>query len=315
MKAGRLRAIQGHNILEKQPVQAGIPQRILSLVQEIARQILPVITEPLDILDRNFRILWANGASAHMNSLDQEEMIGRFCYEIWGRQNMACENCPAMETISTGKPSIRQRFINRPNGESRWLEIYAWPILDGAGEIGTILKYARDMTRSRQMEENFHKQGYELEIKARRLQELDTTLKVMLKKRDEDKKQLEETIVANVRALVLPYMEALKGTDLDEQQSSYLYILESNVKQIMSPFVDRLSAQFANLTPMEIQIANLLKEGKSTKQVAEILRLSINTIIFHRQNLRKKLGLTNRKRNLVSYLKSLSLNHKANEKS
>ncbi|MFH1147581.1 MAG: helix-turn-helix transcriptional regulator [Pseudomonadota bacterium] len=303
------RGQQGRKILENQPAQADLSGEILLLVQEMANQILPAITEPVDILDRNFRILWANAASAKMNSVAQEEMIGCFCYEIWGRRNMACENCLAMEAMSTGKPSIRQRCVNGPDGESKWLEIYAWPILNRGGEIVTILKYARDITFSRQMEETLHQRSYELEMKDRRLQEVDTTLKVMLKKRDEDRKQLEETIVTNVRALIVPYMEALKSTPLDEQQSSYLSVLESNVKQITSPFVDRLSSRFANLTPMEVQIANLLKEGRPTKQIAEILHLSINTIIFHRQNLRKKLKLTNRKRNLVSYLKALSLDH------
>jgi DNA-binding CsgD family transcriptional regulator len=61
-----------------------------------------------------------------------------------------------------------------------------------------------------------------------------------------------------------------------------------------------------NLTPQEIQIVDLIKQGKNTKEIAGMLNASPNTIATHRNNIREKLNLRNAKVNLRSYLQSLS---------
>ena len=77
------------------------------------------------------------------------------------------------------------------------------------------------------------------------------------------------------------------------------------MNEIVSPFVTKLSSKFMNLTPTEIKVASLIRDGRTTKEIAALLRLSENTIVFHRHNIRSKLHLKNKKVNLRSYLKSL----------
>ena len=87
---------------------------------------------------------------------------------------------------------------------------------------------------------------------------------------------------------------------------SGLGIIESNLNDIISPFVCGLSINLLNFTPTELQVANLVKQGKTTKEIASILNLSAKTIEFHRDNIRKKLGIKNRKINLRTHLLSLA---------
>lgn len=145
----------------------------------------------------------------------------------------------------------------------------------------------------------------ELQIEARNLEEANIALKVLLKRRDEDKAEMEDKVLLNMKGLVTPYLEKLKMSGLDESQKAYVTILESSLNQITSPFLHRLSFSFANFTPTEIQVANLLKQGKTSKEIGELLNSSSRTIAFHRDNIRKRLGLKNKKTNLKSYLLSL----------
>ena len=141
--------------------------------------------------------------------------------------------------------------------------------------------------------------------KTKNLQEVNTALKVLLSKRDEDKKELEKKVLLNVREMIEPYINKLKKTKLDNMQKTYLGIIESNLNDIISPFVCGASINLLNFTPTELQVANLVKQGKATKEIASILNLSAKTIEFHRDNIRKKLGIKNRKINLRTHLLSL----------
>lgn len=138
------------------------------------------------------------------------------------------------------------------------------------------------------------------------LEEVNTALKVLLKQREGDKKALEEVVVSNIRELINPYIEKLAKCSLGENQRTLLGILESNLNNIVSPFINNISSKILNFTPMEIKIANLVREGKTNKEIADVLFLSVNTVLVHRHHIRTKLGIKNKKTNLRSHLLSLN---------
>jgi len=158
----------------------------------------------------------------------------------------------------------------------------------------------------RRAEEALRKREVELEAQSHHLEEVNTALKVLLKQREKDKKELGEIVLTNVKELISPYLKRLSASRLSTNQQTLVDILESNLSNIITPFINKLSASYPQLTPMEIRVANLVKEGRTNKEIAELLCLSKNTILFHRYNLRRKLGLTNKKVNLRSYFLAIS---------
>jgi DNA-binding CsgD family transcriptional regulator len=188
--------------------------------------------------------------------------------------------------------------------EKRWCYVRATR-LDDSGPLRVVVSH-EDVTPIKLVEETLREREFELELQKQNLEEANTALRVLLKRREEDKGELEEKVLANVKELVNPYLDRLKNTSLDSQQRAYLELIASNLNDIISPFLHQLSSKYLNLTPREIEVATLVREGKATKEIAEILNLSMNAVDFHRKNIREKLGLKNKKANLRTHLLSLS---------
>lgn len=145
----------------------------------------------------------------------------------------------------------------------------------------------------------------ELRRYTKELEDANTALRVFMDRRERDQKILEEKLQLNIDELVVPYLKKLSETTLDSRQNKYLTVLESNLNTIVSPYMLNLSAAYKNLTPQEIQITNLIRQGKNTKDIAELLNTSAHTVGTHRNNIRKKLKLRNSKSNLRSHLLTL----------
>ncbi|MCD4720199.1 MAG: LuxR C-terminal-related transcriptional regulator [Desulfobacula sp.] len=138
-----------------------------------------------------------------------------------------------------------------------------------------------------------------------RLEEANIALKVVLKQMEQKEKNDKENFLINIKQSVMPYLKQLAQTNISKGQQVLLDRLEKNMNQITSPLIGKLSSKYLNLTPMEIKVAALVKDGMVNKEIAQILNVSLNTITSHRYKIRTKLGLKNRKTNLHSYLLSL----------
>ncbi len=139
----------------------------------------------------------------------------------------------------------------------------------------------------------------------RELRELNTALEVLLHRAEREKEKLAASVVSNVKELIFPYLDKLKNGHLSEEYKSYVELLETNLSEICSPFLNNLSLEHAHISSMEARVANLIKTGKRNKEIASILGVSLNTVLTHRYRLRSKLGLKLKKINLSFYLKSI----------
>jgi DNA-binding CsgD family transcriptional regulator len=138
------------------------------------------------------------------------------------------------------------------------------------------------------------------------LEEANIALKVLLKQREDDKSDLEQKVITNIKEMVLPYVDKLKRVNLKPKNKQIVEIIDSHIQDIISPMIQKLANANILLTPQEIQVASLVKDGNASKEIADILNVAETTVHFHRKNLRKKFGLSNSQTNLRSYLLSIS---------
>jgi len=149
------------------------------------------------------------------------------------------------------------------------------------------------------------KKEQELTQQKKMLEDSNIALKVLLEHREQDRLHLEENVLANIRKLVLPYLEELRLQRLDDRNRNLLEIIGARLEEVTSPFLNRLSSINRLLTPKEIDVAVLVRDGRTSKEIADLLHVSASAVDFHRKKIRKKLGLTNEGANLRSFLLSL----------
>lgn len=153
-----------------------------------------------------------------------------------------------------------------------------------------------------------HLRRLQMELKSKNitLERTETALETVMDHRLRDREKSEETMLTNVKQAVQPYLEKLRQSRLTNRQARYLEILEARIQEIVSPFIRQLSSAYVELSPTELQVAHLIKEGRTTKEISTILNLSTNTVMTHRYKIRTKLGLKRKHKNLHVFLKSIS---------
>jgi DNA-binding NarL/FixJ family response regulator len=144
----------------------------------------------------------------------------------------------------------------------------------------------------------------ELALRSRELEEANNAMKVLLKQSSEAKQEMESKILSNIRDLIMPYIDDLEKRLDDRQDLLYVKVVKANLEQITSTFSNRLAVKL-NLTPRELQIAELVRQGRTSKDIAKLLNLSRRTVETYRDNLRRKLSVKNKKQNLRSLLLSI----------
>ena len=299
-----------HDLTKRKETEESIQQEH-SLLQSVMKG---AKNSHLVYLDRDFNFVRVNEAYATTCGFSPEEMIGKNHFALYPHD----ENEAIFTRVrDTGEPfEIHDKpfeFLDQPE---RGVTYWDWTLIpekDKTGQVKGLIFSLFETTKRKQAElalqevkdelaKRVQERTAELEQKTIGLEESNIALKVLMKQREKDKKELEKNILFNVNKLVGPSLEKLKKITSDNNQKVYLEVIESNLNEIISPFAPGLSANLSKLTPAEIQIADFIRQGRTTKEIASLLGLSPSTIAAHRQNIRKKLALTNKEKNLRTIL-------------
>jgi len=276
-------------------------EKALRESEESFRLLVETLNEGMVVIDENSLFTYVNDKYLEMIGYSMDEIIGQ---DVNLRLDEKNRKILAKQLLKRrkGKSTQYEMEWTRKNGKKITALVSSTPIYDAEGRYRGSFAVNADISKLKKTEKSLREREKDLEIQTQNLEETNTALNVLLKKRQEDKKELEDRILLNVRQLVHPYFEKLKDTELDSRQKTFVDILESNLEDITSPFLRKLSTDYLNLTPSEIQVATLIKQGKRTKEIAAFMNLSNSTIRFHRENIRKKMGLKHKKASLRSYL-------------
>jgi len=265
---------------------------------------LATTTDTMYLVDETYRYLFMNERHLSRFGLPLNKIIGR-PYSEFHSEKYTSAFVEKMEHVFGTGISVQHEYRSERDG--RYFIRTFSPVNSSDGRtITAVTVVSKDITERKQAEEALEKREKELIQKASELEDVNAALRVLLERWQKDKSEHEKMFLQNVKKNVMPYVETLKSTHLTSEGIKYVGIIESNIGKITSPFSRRLSSQYQDLTPREIQVANLIWEGMTTKDIANILNLSPRAIDTSRYNIRSKLGLKNKKTNLHAYLSTFS---------
>jgi len=190
---------------------------------------------------------------------------------------------------------IKEYKAIRKDGSIFPVLLHTAPIFEQGGTIKGIRGIIVDITQRKEIEQ-------ELINEKKNLEEVNAALRILLREHELRKTEIEEKIFLNIEKLLLPYLSELESTNLNEKQHFLLDVIQKNIKEITGSFSKDLTHKYNNLTPREIQIANLIRQGRTNKEIAKFLTISPSAVAFHRQSLRIKLNIKGKKKNLRTIL-------------
>jgi DNA-binding NarL/FixJ family response regulator len=259
---------------------------------------LNCIQDGVSILDTDLNVRNINTSMQYWYS-NTEDIIGKKCYLVYHNRAQPCENCPVLKTIGNKTPHIGIVKYSQAGSDKGWQELFAIPILDGDDTLVGVLEYVRDISYQYKLEHDLNS----IMEQYQSLEKRSAAISQLLMQRKLEREQLEETITQNFEKFIKPSLNYLKTrSDVNE-----VNLVETLIEEIVYPITKKRSSILDKLSVREMQIALLIKEGRSSEEIAKNLVVSKKTVDFHRSNIRKKLGLkteTGERINLVTYLVS-----------
>jgi PAS domain S-box-containing protein len=272
------------------------------------RNLLETTSQGYWLVNTELKNIEVNPSICKMLGYRPDEMLGKTPFDFVDDENrkIFIEQTSKISTIPHRSYEIT---LKTKDGQDLKTYINATTIRNESGEVRGSFALITDITEIKQAEQRLKQREKELEIQNIRLEEMNAALKILLEKRDEDKRELEEKVMTNIKELVLPYVSKLKNAGLNDRQEIFADIIQSNIEEIISPFAHKLSHKYLNFTPTELKVAYLVKQGLRTKEIAKLLGSAPETITRHRKSMRKKLKLTDKNSNLRTHLLSLANGH------
>lgn len=265
--------------------------RLQETVEAHFRALFKAITEVILIIKKDGAFARVDAEKMGLNYTEGEEFAGKSLTEVYAPDIAALILKNTRRSLKSHQ-TVNIEYHLTHCDEVRWFAAAISPMTDDL-----TLCVVRDITELKITQDK-------LGARIVQLEERNRTLDLLIDKMKESNKSLEKTMFFNLKTFVLPHIERLKKMNLTNVQMAYVELIETNLSKFTSPLIHDLRK--FNLTRMEIQVANLIKDGRTTREIASLLHTSKIAIDNHRYNIRKKFGICNKKENLRSFLLSLN---------
>lgn len=140
------------------------------------------------------------------------------------------------------------------------------------------------------------------------LEEMNITLRNVLQSIDREREQLMSEVSTKVNNLVFPALDRIENEDDAAIRKGYITVAKDQLSRL-APGSEGADPMLLKLTHMETRVCQFIQAGHTSKDIANNLNLSVETVQTHRKNIRRKLGLHGKSVSLYAHLKTVGLSN------
>jgi PAS domain S-box-containing protein len=275
--------------------------------------------EGIMVTDEHSTIIRVNQAFSRLTGYSSAEAIGKNASLITSRRHDSVFFKSIFETINRNNFWQGEIWNQHKNGEIFPCLMIITAVLDAKPCVTNYVGSFLDISVQKQAEKVLLDASIKLEKQVEKAtselmnvkgenEDVNTALKVMIKMRRTENFDAKNLLTQELKQEIMPFLLRLKTGNNDTKQIRLINTLEANLQRLISTYggPTNIISAYKSLTPKEIQVASMVREGFSTKVIASTMSLSPETVSIHRKNIRKKLGLEEKGENLRSYLISLN---------
>ncbi len=266
------------------------------------RDLFELASDIIYTVDTEGRITSANKRVEEITKYDRNELIGRLASDIITSIENGMDQIKFQKVLAEKMLDMLEVKMATKDGETRLGEMGIRPI-EEEGKIIGVHCIVHDITERKKTEEMLRESEGKLREQTASLEQKNVALKEILNQIELEKKRTKEDIFINVDKLLIPFLKKLRRKS-GTFNGKWVDMIEHNLEELIVPFGRKISDKSIKLTPREVEISNMVKNGFSSKDISEFLNISLQTIERHRNNIRKKLGLVNKDINLRTYLQT-----------
>lgn len=288
-------------ILERHSIEQALKEK-----EELYKTLLETIPYGVQETDVHGCIVFSNAVHDQIYGYEHSEMIGKSVFDLSpsGSERRRLQDYWRMILKKKSLPVPCR--IRQARKDGRVIDIQAdWNYKKNKdGKVVGVIAVLTDITQQLKADKIQKEAELELSRQKTALERKNAALQEVLAQIEIEKNHIKDDVMLNIDRLLVPVLKRLKrkGTRLDR---AYIGLLEKNLNELTSALGRKLSVKERKLTPREIEICNMIRNGFTSKEIAGLLHISYRTIELHRTGIRRKFGITHKSVNLASYLQSL----------
>lgn len=284
-----------------------VRRRSEKALRESMRRYRAIVEDQIELVCRylpDCTLTFVNQAYCRAYGKEREELVGRSLLSYLTEEDQK-EILEYLKKVDPEHPVTTSiQTIEKSNGDKCWQQWFRRAIYDDTGKLVEIQSVGRDITELKRTEEALRASEATLLEQKAALEQKNVALREILIQIELEKQQVKDDVIANVEDVLLPVLEKLRMSSLNND-AKFIDLIERGLKGLTSSFGRKITQASLKLTRREIDICNMIKNGFSSKEIAEFLYISLYTVGRHRYNIRKKMNIINKKTNLSVFIESL----------